>query len=108
MRFAISWLGGFAVLAFLRNGRLGGRSFVKVLHDQGDAAVGGIERGVPFAEPLIGKAADLGDLIKADALGLHEAAGGVGAIRGKLPVGVGSALGVGLGVGVPFDGDFVG
>ena len=35
---------------------------------------------------LIGESADLGDLVRPDTAGLHEVAGGVGAIGGEFPV----------------------
>src|ERR1019366_136225 len=102
----------FAALDFLF---AGGRSgivvviiiFYDVLHDQRDAAVGRVERGVGLAETLVGKAADLSDLVGAHSIGLHDAAGRVGAVGGKFPVAVGGG-GVGLGIGVAFDGEFVG
>src|ERR1039458_5421277 len=102
----------FAALDFLF---AGGRSgivvviiiFYDVLHDQRDAAVGRVERGVGLAETLVGKAADLSDLVGAHSIGLHDAAGPVGAVGGKFPVAVGGG-GVGLGIGVAFDGEFVG
>jgi hypothetical protein len=66
--------------------------FYDVLHDQRDAAVGRVERGIGLAESLVGKAADLGDLVGADSIGLHDAAGGVGAVGGEFPVAVGGEV----------------
>ena len=63
--------------------------FHDVLHDERDAAIGGVERGIGLAETLVGKAADLRDLVGANSVGLHDAAGGVGAIGGEFPVAVG-------------------
>ena len=77
--------------------------FYDVLHDERDAAVGGVEWIVEFAETLIGKSADLGDLVRPDAVGLHEAAGGVGAVAGEFPVTVAAGGGIGFGIGVAFD-----
>ena len=61
-----------------------------------------------FAQALVGEAADLRDLVGANAVGLHDAAGGVGAVPGELPVAVGRGRSVGLGVGVAFDGELLG
>ena len=68
--------GGF-FFRFLTGGRLGR---FEVLDDDGDAAVGGVVGLVGEAEALIGEAADLGDLVGADAVIHHDAAGGVGAV----------------------------
>jgi hypothetical protein len=54
------------------------------MHDDGDAAVGRIKRIINFQETLISKAADLRPLVGPDSIGLHEAAGGMGAVGGKL------------------------
>src|SRR5271155_1228263 len=75
----------------------------EVLHDEGNAAVGGVERIVEFAEMLIGESADLGDLVRPDAAGLHETAGSVGAVGGEFPVTVVAEGAIGFGVGVAFD-----
>ena len=79
-----------------------------VLHDDADAAVGGIEGIVGGAEVLIGKSADLDDLVGCQATLFHQAAGGVGAVSGELPIAVIAGAGVGLGIGVAFDRHFVG
>ena len=82
--------------------------FLDVLHDQRDAAVGWIKRGGGLAQSLIGEPANLNDLIGANAIGLHNAAGGIGAIGREFPVSVSSRRGVRLRIGVAFDREFVG
>jgi hypothetical protein len=52
--------------------------------DDGDAALGRIARIINFSETLISKTADLRPLVGPDSVGLHEAAGGMGAVGGKL------------------------
>src|SRR5271170_2600354 len=80
----------------------------EVLDDERNATVGGVEWIVGFAEMLIGESADLGDLVRPDAAGLHEAAGGVGAVGGEFPVAVVAEGGIGFGVGVAFDEERIG
>lgn len=79
-----------------------------VLHDDRDSAVGGIERGVRFPKALVGEAANLSDLIGANSIGLHDAAGSVGAVRGEFPIAVGGRWGIGLRICVPLNGQLVG
>src|SRR5579883_786329 len=81
--------------------------FLEILDDERDASIRRIEGVRFFSEALIGETANLGDLVQPNAAGLHEAASGVGTIGG-LPIGVGGAFGVGLGISVAFDGNFVG
>jgi hypothetical protein len=97
--FVVGWGGGLRVFLVV--------IFHDVLHDKGDAAVGSVEWIVEFAEALIGESTDLSDLARSESFGLHEAAGGVGAVGRKFPIAVVSGCGVRLGVGVAFDGDFV-
>ena len=62
-----------------------------------------------FAQALISEASYLCDLIRAHTVDLHQASSTIGAICGKLPIAVVTARScVGLGVGVAFDGDFIG
>jgi hypothetical protein len=79
-----------------------------VLHDDRDAAVSGIQRSIGVAKTLVGEAADLGDLIGANSMGLHDAACSVGAIGGELPIAVGGRWGIRLRIGVSLDGKLVG
>src|SRR5690349_17377821 len=82
--------------------------FLDVLHDERDAAVGRVERCFRLAEPLIGEAADLNDLVGAHSIGLHDAASGIGAIGREFPVSISRRRSIGLGIGMAFDGEFVG
>src|SRR5579883_1412567 len=82
--------------------------FLEILDDERDASIRWIEGVRFFSEALIGETPNLGNLVQPNAAGLHEAASGVGTIGGKLPIGVGGAFGVGLGISVAFDGNFVG
>src|ERR1051326_4750530 len=101
---------GFAVF-FERRSRAGFLvviGFLDVLHDQRRGAIGGVEWSIGLAQPLVGKAADLDDLVGAHSIGLHDASGGIGAIGREFPVTVAVGRRVRLGIGVPFDGEFVG
>src|SRR5579872_5309924 len=82
--------------------------FLDVLHDERDVSVGRIERRFRLAESLIGEAADLNDLVGAHSIGLHDAASGIGAIGREFPVPISSRRSIGLGIGMAFDGEFVG
>src|ERR1700685_3240705 len=82
--------------------------FDDVLHDEGDAAVGGVERGIRVTGTLIRESTDLSDLGRPDSVGLHNATSGVGAIGRKLPVAVGGGWCIGSGIGVTLDREFVG
>lgn len=70
------------VLSIPFNGALvaGGRVFGQILDNQRDATVGWIERVAGFLQVLVGETANLRDLILPDAMSLHEAAGGIGAV----------------------------
>jgi hypothetical protein len=82
-RFAVGVLLGLAVFVFLGFAFLFGLLYgaLEMLHDDGDAAIGRVAGVVAFPETLVGEAADLGDLIATDAVGLHDAAGRVGTVR---------------------------
>jgi len=77
------------------------------LHDQGNAAIGRIQRLVFLAQPLIREAAHLRDLISPDSVLHHQAARGIGAVSGEFPIPVATALRVLLRVGVPLECQFV-
>ncbi len=79
-----------------------------VFHENGDSAIRGVVGVGLDAEHLVGITTNLSDLIGADAILLHEAAGGVGAVGGKLPVGVLGSRGILRGIGVPFDEQMIG
>ena len=55
-----------------------------VLHDDGDAPVGRVERGVWFAKALVSEAANMGDLIGVDSIGLEAPCRGFGGVPRKL------------------------
>src|SRR5271165_1590906 len=84
------------------------RLWFQVLHDDGDATIGWVQRFVFLARHLIGIASYLRNLVCSQAAVLHQPPGGVGPIRGKLPVPVFAPAGVGLGIGVAFDGEVIG
>jgi hypothetical protein len=71
-----------------------------VLNHDGHAPAGRVERGVWLPEALVGEAANLSDLIGANSIGLHDAAGCVGAVGGKFPIAVGGRWGIWLRIGV--------
>ncbi len=79
--------------------------FFFVLDDEGDAAVGGILGGIGLAQGLNGETAHLRDLVSANAMGLYQTARSVGAVGREFPVGVQSARGILLRVGVAVEGD---
>jgi len=79
-----------------------------VLNDDGDAPIGRVQRGVWFPKALVGEAANLSDLIGANSMGLHDAACGIGAVRGEFPIAVGSRWRIGLRIGVALNGQLVG
>lgn len=79
-----------------------------VLHNDGDAPVSRVERGVWFPETLVGEAANLSDLIGVDSIGLHDAACGIGGVGGEFSIAVGGRWGVRLRIGVPLNGQLVG
>ena len=63
--------------------------------------------GSSGASGLVGKSADLRNLVRPDSIGLHHAAGGVGAVGREFPIPVGGG-GVWLRIGMTFDGEFIG
>src|SRR6266436_1036821 len=65
---------------------------LRVLHDQGNAAIGRIQRLVFLAQPLIREAAHLRDLISPDSVLHHQAARGISAVSGEFPIPVATAL----------------
>src|SRR5271166_3529407 len=83
------------------------RLIFQILDDDGDATIGCVERLTGRAWHLIGIAPYLRNLVCSQTAVLHQPPGGVGPIRGKLPIPVFAPAGVGLGIGVTFDGEVI-
>src|SRR5579863_3091065 len=96
-------LGLVVIFIFLQLFRL----LFKILHNYGNASIGCVEGRTGSAQHLIGVASDLRNLIASQTIVLHQPAGGVGAVRGKLPISVLAPAGIGLGIGVAFNGEMV-
>ena len=88
-------------------GKVGDRRLA-VFHEDGDSAVRWVFRVALDAQKLVGVAAHLGDLVGAHTVLLQQAPGGVGAIRGELPVAVRGIRGVRRRVGVALNEQSVG
>ena len=78
-----------------------------VLNDESNATVRGLERIFGVAQFLVRITANLGNLVGAKAMLLHQAPGGIGAIGREFPVGIDRRSRIRFRVGVAFDRDFV-
>src|SRR6187399_697920 len=85
-----------------------GVASLRIVDDDGDAAVARIERVVGDAWPAVGVAAHGVHLVGCQAALLHRAARGVGPVGRELPVAVAGAPGERAAVGVPFERQLVG
>ena len=74
------------------------------MHNDGDTPVGRVVRGIGLAKMLVGVTPNLCHLVRTQTILLHEPAGIVGAIYGKLPVSVITAMpDQGPGISMPLD-----
>jgi hypothetical protein len=83
-------------------------SFRRVPDDDRDSTVTRIFRVLGIAKGLVGKSSHLSYLVNAHSTSLHKLPGGVGSIRGQLPIAVVTAPRGWSRIGVSFDQDLVG